>query len=368
MDKSNTIKNIIILIALGLLCSGTASAALIDTTSLGATVTPSQIVINGATPANGTVEIRTEFSTNVTVAGNTFEYEKNDYAVPDLSGDETLTISTYPVNSNSNLTVGKTIWIWNIDIKNTVFPAPVLNNSAYTSPNFNKTAGYINDKFFGTGNFANLLVGVKINIRVNGTSNAPEVTIKFIGTRTITANGSFSTAFSTAGFPDGTYTITSNNGDNLTVNKTVVTLPYTAPPAPPSGGGGGGGTPLTIIPGDDGIVATDEGTTTEDSGETGETGEAPDEGGADSADSGESEDAGEETTFQTEEPAPGGLLNELFALLGIGNSGESGDAGEETTFQTEESESGGLFNALGKILLVLLAMLGIAYAVRRYRQ
>lgn len=318
MNKQIIIKNTILLLILGLLCGtvATASAAPANITSLSATVTSSQIVINGFSSDNGTVVLTSEFSTNVTVAGdNTFDYTRNGYKVPNLGGDETLTISTYPVESNSTLTIGKLLW--NMD---TTIPIIFPKLAAYTSPNFNNTAEYINNKFLGGLDITKHLSGVALNIKINGTSNAPEVTIKFIGTRTINANGSFSTAIDTAGFPDGTYIITANGGSSSGTNVIAITLPYTAP-APSSGGGGGGtggtGGTLNIISGSDYTGDAGEGTTgegaAEDSGESGDAGQASGEGGADSGE--------KETTFQTEEPDSSGIFDKLkiflLALVGM---------------------------------------------------
>ena len=330
MNKQIIIKNTILLLILGLLCGtvATASAAPANITSLSATVTSSQIVINGFSSDNGTVVLNSEFSTNVTVAGDkTFEYTRNGYKVPNLGGDETLTISTYPVESNSTLTIGKTILIWNVDIVNTTILTIPSKLAAYTSPNFNKSAIYINDQFFGGLNASKYLVGKTLNIKINGTSNAPEVTIKFTGTRTINANGSFSTAIDTAGFPDGTYTITANGGITSGTNMTTTTLPYTAPPAPPSGGGSGGtGGPLDIISGSDDTPPAEPSEPTEEPGvtEPEETDDAPKE------------------PIKTDDP--------------------------ETTFPTEEPDSSGIFDKLGIFLLALVGMLVVVYMVRKYKK
>ena len=238
MEIKNIIQISIILITLGLLCS-TVSATPVDVTYLNGIMKPNHIVIAGATSDNGTVEIKSETSINVTVSDNHFEYIVNDYKIPGMDEDDTLTIETFPVESAATLTLGKTILIWNMDIVNTTIPITSGNAASYTSPNFNKTARYISDKLFGI-DIANHLKGKTINLKINGTSSASEVTIKFIGKRTIVADGKFSTSIKTDGFPDGTYTITANNGDEIGINKTIVTLPYVAPPSSKGGNNKGG--------------------------------------------------------------------------------------------------------------------------------
>ena len=198
-----------------------------EITEFDASVNGNNIVVTGTTSVDESVDITSLFVTEVDVVSDEYVYELKDVSIPDVNGDEKLTISAHNVEDMKiSLDVGS-IHIWNT----TIIADAGGVASYYTTGSVENNINFIIDEAGIGGTVLGKPVKwvmsyaskfLKLNIKITGTSTDSVVYIEQVVNRTISASADdeFLIKYKIKGLPGGTYVMsaaTSSSSESVEV-------------------------------------------------------------------------------------------------------------------------------------------------------